>query len=130
MNGYSYKTKYNNFPKLQTNSSTWYKTFNLDKSKNNSMKNLHAPHISFLKNKKNDKINKNSSQIFSKIKNKNHSKYFTRNSPLSLLHYNLSDEETDDSIFALSQIKNIDDLISRRVNKQKYGKQSNRQYMT
>jgi len=122
MDGYLHKSKYSNFPKLQSNTSTWYKTFNLDKSKNNSMKNLHSPHLSFLKDKKNNKINKNSSQIFSKIKNKNHSKYFTRNSPLSLLHYNLSDEETDDSIFALSQIKNIDDLISRRVNKTKIWK--------
>lgn len=124
MNGYSYKTKYNNFPKLQTNSSTWYKTFNLDKSKNNSMKNLHAPHISFLKNKKNDKINKNSSLIFSKINNKNHSRHFNRNrnTPLSFLHHYLSDEETDDSIFALSQIKNIDNLLSRRVNKTKIWK--------
>ena len=122
MESYSYKTKYRNFPKLQTNISTWYRTFNLDKSKNNSMKNLHAPHISFLKNKKNDKNNKNSSLIFSKINNKNHSKHFNRNTPLSFLHHYLSDEETDDSIFALSQIKNIDDLLSRRVNKTKIWK--------
>ena len=122
MESYSYKTKYRNFPKLQTNISTWYRTFNLDKSKNNSMKNLHAPHISFLKNKKNDKDNKNSSLIFSKINNKNHSKHFSRNTPLSFLHHYLSDEETDDSIFALSQIKNIDDLLSRRVNKTKIWK--------
>jgi hypothetical protein len=121
MDAYSYKLKYSNFPKLQTNTSTWYRTFNLDKSKNNSMKNLHAPHISFLKNK-NEKINKNSSLIFSKIKNKNHSKHFNKNTPLSFLHYNLSDEETDDSIFALSQIKNIDDLLSKRVNKTKIWK--------
>ena len=122
MESYSYKSKYSNFPKLQSNTSTWYKTFNLDQSRNNSMKNLHAPNISFLKNKKNDKINKNSSLIFSKIKNKNHFKHFNRNTPLSFLHHHLSDEETDDSIFALSQIKNIDDLISRRANKTKVWK--------
>ena len=124
MDGYSYKSKYSNLPKLHSNTSTWYRTFNLDKSKNNSMKNLHAPHLTFLKNKKNEKTNsKNSSQLFSKIKNKNHSKYFNRNTPLSFLHNNLSEEETDDSIFALSQIKNIDNLLSRRAHRTKIWKE-------
>ena len=35
MDGYLHKSKYSNFPKLQSSTSTWYKTFNLDKSKNN-----------------------------------------------------------------------------------------------
>ncbi len=111
----------NYLPKLKT-SSTWYKTFHLDQ-KSKSLKNL-KNNLSDLSNNKIEKkpiniknlIPRNNS-CFLKVKNtsKSKSKIDQKNRPLSVLHSNISSEETDDSIFAFSQIKNIDDYITKRV---------------
>ena len=124
MESYKYKPKNNEFPKIMTNNSTWYKTFHLDQTKNNSMKNLNAPNLQ--NNHKTKKIlsqknifqKKIAQTNFSKISQKNSKKLLVQKTrPSSVLNYRLSEEETDDSIFALSQIKDMDHLISKRINK-------------
>ena len=136
MESYKYKPKLNDLPKLLSNNSTWYKTFSLDKAKNNSMGNLYTPALSNISNHKNNnyrKINmkniiKNNSNMnisniskiskISKISQKmTNNKFRQKKRPSSVISSRISEEETDDSIFALSQIKNIDDLISKRINK-------------
>ncbi len=123
MESYKYKPKNNEFPKIMTNNSTWYKTFHLDQTKNNSMKNLNAPNLQ--NNHKTKKIlsqknifqKKIAQTNFSKISQKNSKKFVQKTRPSSVINYHLSEEETDDSIFALSQIKYMDHLISKRINK-------------
>ena len=123
MESYQYKPKNDEFPKIMTNSSTWYKTFNLNKTQNNSMGNLNASNL--LKNNTNNKI-VSQKNIFQKINSKNNSsriyqknskKRIIQKSRPSSVNYRLSEEETDDSIFALSQIKDMDHLIAKRTNK-------------
>ena len=129
MESYSFKQNLSDLPKLFTNNSTWYKTFNLDKAKNNSMINLNSPYLSNISNHKNNnrKINMknliknnsniNVSRISQKMTNNKNRQKKRPSSVLHNLHNQISGEETDDSIFALSQIKNIDDLIAKRINK-------------
>ena len=122
---FSYKQSSNDFPKIISSNSTWYKTFNLNKTKNISMKNLKAPNLgNNIKSIKNifQKKLPNTSQISKKIiKNK-----LRQNRPSSVIQQRISEEETDDSIFALSQIKNIDDKITKRVNKKLVWKEKTR----
>ena len=123
MESYKYKAKNDEFPKIMSNSSTWYKTFTLNKTQNNSMRNLNVQNL--LKNNSNNKIESHKN-IFQKINSKNNStrisqknsiKRMIQKSRPSSVNYRLSEEETDDSIFALSQIKDMDHLISKRTNK-------------
>lgn len=130
MESYSYKPKLNGFPKIASSNSTWYKTFNLDKTKNNSMKDLNVQNLlinnnnnkDFNNNGKSNKNNifkkKNSNCNSSRMSQKISKSKLSKNSrPSSVLHYRNLEKETDDSIFALSQISNIDQLISKRINK-------------
>ena len=131
MESYSYKPKLNGFPKIVSSNSTCYKTFNLDKTKNNSMKDLNVPNLLNNNNNQNNYINnnrksnksilfhkKNSNCNSSRMSQKISKSKLSKNSrPSSVLQYRNIDQETDDSIFALSQITNIDNLISKRINK-------------
>ena len=122
MESYSYKPKLNGFPKIASSNSTWYKTFNLDKTKNNSMKDLNVVPNLLNNNKKSNKNNlfqkKNSNSNSSRMSQKiSKSKLSKKSRPSSVIQYRNVEEETDDSIFALSQITNIDNLISKRINK-------------
>ena len=122
MESYSYKPKLNGFPKIASSNSTWYKTFNLDKTKNNSMKDLNVVPNLLNNNKKSNKNNlfqkKNSNCNSSRMSQKiSKSKLSKKSRPSSVIQYRNVEEETDDSIFALSQITNIDNLISKRINK-------------
>ena len=114
---YSYIQKPNNLPKIISSNSTWYKTFNLDKTKNNSMKDLSAPNLenNYKNNNKHlfQKKLSNYSNISKKIIKNKYGKY----RPSSVVQQRISEQETDDSIFALSQIRNIDDKIAKRINK-------------
>lgn len=122
MESYTYKQKPNYLPKLNRTNSTWYKTFNLDKKKSNSMKTLNANNLSNYKNNK-KKINlkhiihRNNSNNLKISKKTARTKLYKKTRPFSVLQSRISEAETDDSIFALSQIRNIDHLISKRINK-------------
>ena len=112
------KPKINEFPKIMTNNSTWYKTFHLDKAKNNSMKDLKSPNLEANNIRRSIKKNifqKKNTNTISKIMRKIPKTKLNR--PSSALHYHFSEQETDDSIFALSQLKEIDQLIAKRANK-------------
>ena len=131
MESYSFKPKLNQFPKIISSNSTWYKTFNLEKTKNNSMKDLNVPNLLNNNNNQSNNINnnrksnkniifqkKNSNNNSSRISQKISKSKLSKNSrPSSVIQYRNLEEETDDSIFALSQITNIDHLISKRINK-------------
>ena len=102
--------------------STWYKTFKFSKTKNKSAKDLNPHNLSYLSNY-NDTSHKsitlkNIKPIIPKTQKKlNTSKYIFKLRSTSSLRQSISSQETDDSLFALSQIKNADKLILKRLNK-------------
>ena len=117
MESFCYKTKQKGFPKL-TNS-TWYKTFKFSKSKNKSAKDLNPNNLSNYyetSNTANTLKNFNSS-IPGTQKKINSSKVRLKLRSSSVPRQSISSQETDDSLFALSQIKNMDKMILKRINK-------------
>lgn len=122
MEDYFNKGIFNDLPKLNSNYSTWYKSNSLNKAKSISMKDLNTPKLSYRKINFNSKKKllspKNSISKFLKLK-----KNYNKNKPIKfrsssvIKDNNLFEEETDDSLFALSQVKFIDNLITKRINK-------------
>ena len=119
MESYSFRPKPNGFPKL-TNS-TWYKTFKFSKTKNKSAKDLNPNNLSSQDTLNTGNTLKNSSYTpipaFGIKKKLNSSKFRRKMRSSSVPMQNISSQETDDSLFALSQIRNLDRYISKRINK-------------
>ena len=131
MESYAFRPKQNALPKL-TNS-TFYKTLKLAKTKSISAKDIYNPNnISNINNDTSQTIQSNKSiknannQMFNK--KINFSKINPKNRSLSVHKINreISSQETDDSLFALSQIKNMDRIIANRINKKVIWKQKTR----
>jgi len=131
MESYAFRPKQNALPKL-TNS-TFYKTLKLAKTKSISAKDIYNPNnISNINNDTSQTIQSNKSiknannQMFNK--KINFSKINPKNRSLSVHKINreISSQETDDSLFALSQIKNMDRIIANRINKKVIWKQQTR----
>ena len=120
MESYAFRPKQTGLPKL-TNS-TFYKTLKLAKTKNNSAIDLNIQNLSNINN-----TSQTNKSISKSIKNNvvptlvkkriNFSKLPSKHRSLSNINRNISSQETDDSLFALSQIKNADKLILKRLNK-------------
>ena len=128
MESYAFRPKQTGLPKL-TNS-TFYKTSKLAKTKNNSTVDMNIHNLSNINNT--SQTNKSSK---SKVNSKdpmfikrviNFSKISSKNRSISLQNRNVSSQETDDSLFALSQIRNMDRLIEKRINKKVVWKQKAR----
>ena len=128
MESYAFRPKQTGLPKL-TNS-TFYKTLKLAKTKNNSAIDLNIQNLSNINN------TSQTNSISKSIKNNgvptlvkkriNFSKLPSKHRSLSNINRNISSQETDDSLFALSQIKNMDRLIEKRINKKVVWKQKAR----
>ena len=128
MESYAFRPKQTGLPKL-TNS-TFYKTSKLAKTKKNSAVDMNVQNLSNINNT--SQTNKSSK---SKVNSKdpmfikrviNFSKISSKNRSISLQNRNVSSQETDDSLFALSQIRNMDRLIEKRINKKVVWKQKAR----
>ena len=118
MESYSFRPKPNGFPKL-TNS-TWYKTYKFSKTKNKSANNLNPNNLSNYETSKTGNTLKNLHNpipVFGLKKKLNSSKLRRKIRSSSVPSQNISSQETDDSLFALSQIRNLDRFISKRINK-------------
>ena len=124
MNDYCYKPKKNSLPKLNlANLNTQYNTFysNNSKSKANISnyntfrifsKNQNTSNFSSIVNSnENEKIYLKTARNFY---NKNLKK---KNKPNLIYLTEFSDVQTDDTYFALSEIKRIDTNIKKRINK-------------
>ena len=118
MESYSFRPKPNGFPKL-TNS-TWYKTYKFSKTKNKSVNNLNPNNLSNYETSNTGNTLKNlytPIPVFGLKKKLNSSKLRRKIRSSSVPSQNISSQETDDSLFALSQIRNLDRFISKRINK-------------
>ena len=118
MESYSFRPKPNGFPKL-TNS-TWYKTYKFSKTKNKSVNNLNPNNLSNYETSNTGNTLKNLHTpipVFGLKKKLNSSKLRRKIRSSSVPSQNISSQETDDSLFALSQIRNLDRFISKRINK-------------
>ena len=118
MESYSFRPKPNGFPKL-TNS-TWYKTYKFSKTKNKSANNLNPNNLSNYETSNTGNTLKNFHSpipVFGLKKKLNSSKFRRKIRSSSVPSQNISSQETDDSLFALSQIRNLDRFISKRINK-------------
>ena len=120
MESYAFRPKQTGLPKL-TNS-TFYKTSKLAKTKNNSAVDINIQNLSNINNtsQTNKSISKQTknNNIPTLIKKRlNFSKMPSKQRSMSNINRNISSQETDDSLFALSQIKNMDRLIEKRINK-------------
>ena len=118
MESYSFRPKPNGFPKL-TNS-TWYKTYKFSKTKNKSVNNLNPNNLSDYETSNTGNTLKNLRTpipVFGLKKKLNSSKLRRKIRSSSVPSQNISSQETDDSLFALSQIRNLDRFISKRINK-------------
>ena len=118
MESYSFRPKPNGFPKL-TNS-TWYKTYKFSKTKNKSVNNLNPNNLSNYETSNTGNTLKNLRTpipVFGLKKKLNSSKLRRKIRSSSVPSQNISSQETDDSLFALSQIRNLDRFISKRINK-------------
>ena len=128
MEGYSFRPKINEFPKI--NYSTWYKTIKFSKNKSNSTKDLSQSNLSNFyetSNAVNTLKNFRPSIPILGIKKKlNSSKFRQKIRSSSVPSQNISSQETDDSLFALSQIRNMDRYISKRINKKTIWKEKPR----
>ena len=134
MESYAFRPNKTGLPKL-TNS-TFYKTSKLAKTKNNSTIDINIQNLSNINNntsqtnksiKSNSKSIKNNNNIQNIIKKKiNFSKLPSKHRSLSNIHINISSQKTDDNLFALSQIKNMDRFIEKRINKKVVWKQKAR----
>ena len=120
MNDYFYKPKKKSLPKIPlTTTSTYYKTFYSGQSNNKtssvffSKKNIETDENSV------SNINKNNT-FYNTEKNDSLQKLYKKKrdiKPYLLQHNDISEVETDDTIFALSEIRHMDKLIKKRINK-------------
>ena len=129
MEGYLFRPKNTDLPKL-TNS-TFYKTLKFAKTKNNSVNDMNTHNLSGFyeaSNTGNTITNSHASNpLFALKKKSNSSKYHQKFRSSSVpTNQNLSSQETDDSLFALSQIRNMDRFISKRINKNVVWKEKTR----
>ena len=122
MDSYSFrKNNTNNLPKV-TNS-TFYKTLKFAKTKNKSTIDMHQNNLSNFYDGsitiKGQTIKNSHSPIplFEMKKKIYSSKIRKQMRSSSVPSSNISSQETDDSLFALSQIRNMDRFISKRINK-------------
>ena len=120
MNDYFYKPKKNSLPKIPvTESTTYYKTFYTSRSKkkgfsvNNSYKIIDSNKNKAIFNSNLIKKRQLKTELNETIKKKK--KMNIR--PFLFLQNDTSQGETDDTIFALSEIRNMDKKLSKRVNK-------------
>ena len=109
MESYAYRPTQSNLPKLTD--STWYKTLKIPKTKtkNNSAFDNNYHNLS--------QINNTSKTIRNLSAKKINSTKLRKKIRSSSVPHDLSSQETDDSLFVLSQIKNMERIISKRVNK-------------
>jgi hypothetical protein len=124
MNDYFYKPKKNSLPKIPiTESTTYYKTFYTNRSKNkgysinNSYKLIDSNKNNIIFNSK--LINK---KKFLKTEHNSVNERLNENNIFKIKQFlfpknDASEAETDDTIFALSEIRNMDKKLSKRVNK-------------
>ena len=128
MESYAFRPKQTGLPKL-TNS-TFYKTSKLAKTKKNSAVDMNVQNLSNINNtsqtnkSSKSKVNSKDSMFIKRIIN--FSKISSKNRSISMQNRNVSSQETDDSLFALSQIRNMDRLIEKRINKKVVWKQKAR----
>ena len=117
----SFSETYFSFPKIANKeNSTYYKTFysgNPGKkfqNNSNTKRNSNSSKILLAQNRAFSSFSKYTSQLPNNIYNKNKRKKLTS---LVRNKNSLSSAETDDTFFALSEIKQMDRKISKRVNK-------------
>ena len=128
MESYAFRPKQTGLPKL-TNS-TFYKTSKLAKTNKNSAVDMNVQNLSNINNtsqtnkSSKSKVNSKDSMFIKRIIN--FSKISSKNRSISMQNRNVSSQETDDSLFALSQIRNMDRLIEKRINKKVVWKQKAR----
>ena len=128
MESYAFRPKQTGLPKL-TNS-TFYKTSKLAKTKKNSAVDMNVQNLSNINNtsqtnkSSKSKVNSKDSMFIKRIIN--FSKISSKNRSISMQNRNVSSQETDDSLFAFSQIRNMDRLIEKRINKKVVWKQKAR----
>ena len=121
MENYAFLPKQKVLPKL-TNS-TFYKTLKFAKAKSNSVTDLNTHNLSNINNTsqtaKGGTIKNAITQMPLNLMKKklNSSNFRKKIRSSSVPNQNMSTQETDDSLFALSQIKNMDRFISKRINK-------------
>ena len=103
--------------------STFYKTLKFAKGKSNSVIDMNTHNLSSLNDlsqttKGGPKKNAINQLPLNIVKKKLYSSKLRKNiRSSSVPTQNISTQETDDSLFALSQIKNMDRFISKRINK-------------
>ena len=121
MENYIYRSSQKGLPKL-TNS-TFYKTLKFGKAKSNSVLDINTHNLSNLneisQTTRGGTIKNTINQLpLNLVKKKLYSSKFRKNiRSSSVPTQNISTQETDDSLFALSQIRNLDRFISKRINK-------------
>ena len=123
MNDYFYKPKKKSLPKLPlTASTTYYNTFYTSRSKNkgnsnnSSYKLINSNENTIIFNSNlNKKIFLKTEQNFMNEKIKKNKKKKIK--PFFISSNDASDAETDDTIFALSELRNMDNKIRKRINK-------------
>ena len=125
MNDYFFKPKISPLPTLPlTSSTTYHTTFYTNRSKKKIKTNSLNSH-KFI-NSKDNQIIYNSAKDNSKIYLKTEGNYLNEKlkkskkrkvKPFLMPQNDMSYVETDDAIFALSEIKNMDNKIAKRVNK-------------
>ena len=129
MESYASLPRQGTLPKV-TNS-TWYKTLKFSKTKQYSAKDMNTQNLSNLyetSNTGNTIINSFSQMPQFGLKKKLNSSKFRQKFRSSSVptSQSLSSQETDDSLFALSQIRNMDRFISKKINKNVVWKEKTR----
>ena len=121
MNKDSFSETYFSFPKIGSKeNSTYYKTFysgnpsKKQKNLSNIKFDSNTPKSIFEQNRALSSFGKYTSQLPNNINNKNKRKKYTS---LQRNKNSFSSAETDDTFFALSEIKQMDQKISKRINK-------------
>ena len=121
MNKDSFSETYFSFPKIGSKeNSTYYKTFysgnpsKKQKNLSNIKFDSNTPKSLFEQNRALSSFGKYTSQLPNNINNKNKRKKYTS---LQRNKNSFSSAETDDTFFALSEIKQMDQKISKRINK-------------
>jgi len=121
MNKDSFSETYFSFPKIGSKeNSTYYKTFysgnpsKKQKNLSNIKFDSNTPKSLFEQNRALSSFGKYTSQLPNNIYNKNKRKKYTS---LQRNKNSFSSAETDDTFFALSEIKQMDQKISKRINK-------------
>ena len=121
MQGYFFKPKKNSLPSIPlTTSSTYYNTFYSNSSKNKG-KSVNSSYKIINSNENNAIFNSNlSKKLYVKTeKNSTNEKHNNKRKIKNFFipQTDISFVETDDAIFALSEIRNMDKKIAKRVNK-------------